>query len=82
MKYYVVTFLGENVNEGAFCSVCGVYTELKNAKSKMQEVIREEQKMLDDNGISYKVEDSETKYEIYDSGDWSYTIDLQIVDEK
>lgn len=81
MKYYVVTFLGDNVNEGAFCSVCGVYTELKKAKSKMQEVIREEQNMLDNDGISYKIEDNGTKYEIYDA-DWSYTIDLHIVDAK
>lgn len=81
-KYYVVTFLVEDMNNGAFCIVCGVYNDLKGAKLKMEDVFMQEEKYLNDNDICYEREFYETKMELYaTTGDWSYTIEIQIVDK-
>ena len=82
MKYYVVTFLGEDIDDGAFCSVCGVYTDLKSAKAKMADVVEIEEKCLTENDLHYEKEESETKVEFYASdGDWSYTINIDFCEQ-
>ena len=83
MKYYVVTFLGESIDNGAYCNVCCIYTDLKVAKQKMQFVIKEEEKRLILNNILYKIEDNGCKVVIRAvDGNWTSTIELHIVDKE
>ena len=80
MKYYVVVVLGESINDKPFCSVCGVYTEIEQAKEKMKQVVNGEEKYLKDKEIGIEKENYGTIVRIYTTdGDYSYTIELQEV---
>lgn len=81
-KYYVITFLGEDISEGAFCSVCGVFEDLQSADIKMEEVIKAEENFLNANNMCYEKSDYGVGTKLCaTTGDWSYTIELQIVDK-